>query len=1027
MRVALLASSAAAGDALGHQVAAQARCLADRGWEVRLYLGTAAGLRADLAPFLAAEPTRPWRAATERAYLLQADLVLAVYSDYFPLLDLLPALAEGRPRVVLSYHGVTPSTLWDAADRHRREEDERQRAVVWCADAALAHSRFTTAELHRATGFPLDRIHTLGCAVEEVPAAAPACDVRARFGLANQRVLLFVGRLAANKRAPLLVEALAHLDATVHAVLVGDTGDVYAAQAEACRELAARRGVAGRLHLTGKVGPDELEAWYRTADVLALPSVHEGFGMPAVEAMARGLPVVAARAAALPETLGPAGLTFTPDDARDLARQVGRVLSPVGGAGASGKAVAVVAPRFGTDFVGGAETSLRTIATALRADGYRVEVFTTCNRHDCAWANHLPAGTTTIDGLTVHRFPIDPHDRSAHLAALEPLRRGEPLTDAEEAAYLAHSLHASALVAELERRRGEFAAVVAGPYLFGLTREVARRLGSQVLLLPCFHDEPPARLRAFRETYAAVGGLLYHTPEEQQLAEAVLGINHPYATVLGTCLDLTPGDGDRGRARCGPNYLVYCGRYSPEKGVDRLLDFVGRYAAEHPERFRLVCLGQGGMRLPAARWLLDLGFVSEAAKRDVIAGARALVQLSPNESLSLAALEAWAAGVPVIAGKASAVLRGQLRRSGGGRAVGEYADFAAALDSLWKEPEAWRQAGAAGRAYVTDHYGSPAAFAARLRSALHGQRVPLPEQLCRQGRKRAAEVFGRAAWEERFTAILDEVLEQPRRTAERPPPLEVVPQVQRRTVACDSATVLVAVRVSNPGPLPAAARGPARVEVAAVIGADDGRGWRAGPLRARLPGLLPAGQGQVVVVPVAVPRQPGTYRVGFVADRPNRLAAAVLPAGPVLTLEVQAGEPAPAPAGPAAPFVTAASGALAEAYSLQTLPTAYRDVTQGVFAGWKRWLKQKLLHNFRRAFVEVLARQQSRFNGQVLTALCHLADAQEAQAQAAAGGGGEAARLAARLRGARRELRRLRRRVAELEKRIAERPPSARR
>src|SRR5262249_22076009 len=151
------------------------------------------------------------------------------------------------------------------------------------------------------------------------------------------------------------------------------------------RERAARLGVSDRLHFLGHTDETGLRDTYREADVLVLPSVHEGFGIPVIEAMACGVPVVAARAAALPEAVADAGLTFLADDPSDLVRKLARILesqraSPVGkGDGGKGFAMserpspsprtplptgdavparslklAVVTPRYGSGFVGGA-------------------------------------------------------------------------------------------------------------------------------------------------------------------------------------------------------------------------------------------------------------------------------------------------------------------------------------------------------------------------------------------------------------------------------------------------------------------------------------------------------------------------------------------------------------------------------------------------------------------------------------------------------------------------------------------------
>src|SRR5262249_26668919 len=145
-------------------------------------------------------------------------------------------------------------------------------------------------------------------------------------------------------------------------------------------------------------------------------------------------------------------------------------------------------------------------------------------------------------------------------------------------------------------------------------------------------------------------------------------------------------DPDRCHALVGSRkpYIVYCGRYLKEKNLPLLLDFAERYQKAHPDRFHFVFLGEGEIGIPRLPWARDLGFVDEGRKRDVLAGAAALAQLSRNESLSLVALEAWAQGVPVLAAADCAVLAGHLRRGGGGRTITSYESFAAALDDLWQ-------------------------------------------------------------------------------------------------------------------------------------------------------------------------------------------------------------------------------------------------------------------------------------------------------------------------------------------------------
>ncbi|RMD53785.1 MAG: glycosyltransferase family 1 protein, partial [Candidatus Thermofonsia bacterium] len=86
-------------------------------------------------------------------------------------------------------------------------------------------------------------------------------------------------------------------------------------------------GLKERVHFPGYVADEALPMWYASASVFVFPSVYEGFGMPVVEAMACGTPVVASQASSIPEAGGEAALYFRPDDVAELAAQLTAVLS----------------------------------------------------------------------------------------------------------------------------------------------------------------------------------------------------------------------------------------------------------------------------------------------------------------------------------------------------------------------------------------------------------------------------------------------------------------------------------------------------------------------------------------------------------------------------------------------------------------------------------------------------------------------------------------------------------------------------
>jgi O-antigen biosynthesis protein len=338
-RVCIVNGNCILNDALGNIVVNQLRFFVERGYQT-LVLLEHVDLRhpADLRRYfvrLTYDELRqgPVNPQTRRgvAHFGNADIYVFNYSTYYGLVEAIRLVNRGV--VIFDYHGVTPPHLWEGPGREDLVEGQRHLGLVRYADYAIAHSGFTCDELAQTGMIDAARIYQMPYIVplERFRPGLRDAALLARYGLsADQPVLLYVGRMATNKRIDVLVRGLARVRESLPRttlLLVGDTTlSTYAGVVARARTLAESLGVSDGVIFTGQVPDAELAAHYQLADLFVTASLHEGFCIPAVEAMASGVPVVGTHATALPETIGDAGLTFRPEDPDDLAEKVLSIL-----------------------------------------------------------------------------------------------------------------------------------------------------------------------------------------------------------------------------------------------------------------------------------------------------------------------------------------------------------------------------------------------------------------------------------------------------------------------------------------------------------------------------------------------------------------------------------------------------------------------------------------------------------------------------------------------------------------------------
>jgi glycosyltransferase involved in cell wall biosynthesis len=193
------------------------------------------------------------------------------------------------------------------------------------ADRVLTGSAHAADDIAAELGVPRDRIDVVsnGVRVDPGAAATPEAELRARLDLGAAPVLLCVAQKRPYKNQEALVRALAARPAGDAVLVLPGAPTAYE---ERLRTLAAELGVAARVRFVDWVSDADLEGLYRLATAVLLPSRLEGFGLPVLEAMARGVPVVCSSTTSLGEVAGEAALLVDPDDQAGIDAAVARIL-----------------------------------------------------------------------------------------------------------------------------------------------------------------------------------------------------------------------------------------------------------------------------------------------------------------------------------------------------------------------------------------------------------------------------------------------------------------------------------------------------------------------------------------------------------------------------------------------------------------------------------------------------------------------------------------------------------------------------
>ncbi len=371
--------------------------------------------------------------------------------------------------------------------------------------------------------------------------------------------------------------------------------------------------------------------------------------------------------------------------------------------------IGIVVQRYGPEITGGSEHLCRMIAERL-ARRHEIDILTTCAKDYISWKNEYPQGRSTINNVTVYRFPtIRTRDLESFNKFSEEIYY-KPHTINDELKWLEdQGPFAPGLIDFLKTQHRSYDRLLFFTYLYYPAYHGLQIAPEKSVLVPTAHDEPAIRLGIFREVFSKPYALIYNTEGERQFVhnmfqptqlQDVAGVGvEPPAHINKRVFKRKQG--------LMESYFYYGGRIDAGKGCHELIDFYLRKKRNDPDFPLLILSGHLSMELPRDRSIIYLGYLSEQEKWEALMGASLTIIPSVMESLSLLLLESFAAKTPVLVRENSAVLKDHCIKSNAGLFYNDYDEFSASIDYMLTHPHVHHLLGVNGQKYVEKYYTWP--------------------------------------------------------------------------------------------------------------------------------------------------------------------------------------------------------------------------------------------------------------------------------------------------------------------------------
>lgn len=376
------------------------------------------------------------------------------------------------------------------------------------------------------------------------------------------------------------------------------------------------------------------------------------------------------------------------------------------------KNICFVVQRYGNEVVGGAESLCMQYAQELKRY-FCIDVVTSCAIDYDTWENYYQEGQTEMDGVTVYRY------HSVHP------RRNELIGPLTEAVY---SNPDNSL------RLGKKWLKEVGPYCPGIIRHIKKYkkhydvfifvgyhyynstfgmpcVPGKAIFLPTAHDEPPLRnCNYFKILFSMPRAFLFLSEEERDFVLQFFHIPSSTPSVVTGLWIETPkiaagyAESVKQKYKIAERYVMYTGRMDDTKNCSSMFENFMTYKEKCQNNIQLVLAGKAKMQIPQREDIRYIGFVDEAEKMHLLAGALGFIMPSGHESLSISTLEAMACGTPILAYGGSEVIKKHIEKSGSGFIYYNAEDFTEKMDFLINKKQIRDEMGTSGRKYVSENY-----------------------------------------------------------------------------------------------------------------------------------------------------------------------------------------------------------------------------------------------------------------------------------------------------------------------------------